>query len=497
VTAPVPPPSKIGNQPIEALVRTAIPSLTDPVVDRVIASLDRAFPDGPAAPRTPPAPVSEAERAAIRQAPIDDVLRAMAASAHGAAGAARLREMLLLGGDAMRGVVLSETIDGRSRSQAALEQRLARPLGLSREELIAVATMLRDRGVAEPLRTAARWSLRGLTPAEAADFLATMGRLQYDPAIRFGFGTHRRQQERRADADAARRQVLDALDSFDGAVPQAAMLRALVAGLASTDRAAGTFLRWAAGDILTDAPGTPGQRTRAMDLVEQWRAYVASVGTGAPSADGFLRYVRMYNRGTQLPRIDEMMGIELAAQPPRPGQPPDALAMGLLPLRVPNDYRPNLPGLDSMGLRPSDGAIVIIDSKAHRASEANGGVISDVSAFFPNLATNMRAAAADLRRDIVAARQAGATIRPDIDAVSARLVAAARAVEVAFPNGIDLSQPGAPARMAAILRRHNIDLVVTVNMVGRPVRAVSARLAAAGVRFLHSNFLRPVREDDE
>lgn len=484
VARPRAPGEKIGGQVIEELVRAAIPHMTDADVDRVIASLDTAMPGGEAV-FAPGRPSDPAERAAIQQRAIDATLDAMRARGFPPQDIARLQEMLAIGGAQLRRVMLAETQEGQARAAVALvDERLGRPLNFDRDTLLRVAASLRDRGVAEPLRTAARWSLGGMRPHEIVEFLGVLGRLEYDPSIQFGFGTHRRQAGRSDEVAVARARVDAALDGAKG-VRRLATLRDIIANADPANRRHLGLLEWASGAVAGRGPNARA-RVADMDLVQQWHAYLAYAAARGrrPSLDGFASYVGVYNKVTQRPRIDEILGIELASQPVRPGQPQDALAMGLVPLRVPNDFQPNIPGIDSMGLRPSDGFIVIIDSKAHVATSRNGGLVSEVSAFFPNLIDNMRAAAGDLRRDIRAARAAGATVDPAIDAVTGRMHRCARELESAFPAGIDLSQPGAAAEVRRILLKHRIELVVTANLVANPVSGVAQPLRDAGVRFL-------------
>jgi hypothetical protein len=478
------PGEKIGGQVIEELVRAAIPNMTDADVDRVIASLDTALPSAEAV-FAPGRPSDPGDRAAIQQRAIDATVDAMRARGFPPQDIARLQEMLAVGGPWVRRVMLAETQEGQAHAAAALvEERLGGPLNFDRDTLLRVAASLRDRGVADPLRTAARWSLRGMQPHEIVEFLGVLGRLEYDPSLQFGFGTHRRQAGRTDAAEVARVRAIEALRGARG-VQRGALLRDILARADPRHRRQANLLDWAGG-AAAGRGDTARARTLDRDLVQQWHAYLAHAAARGrrPTLEGFAAYIGVYNKVTQRPRIDEILGIELASQPVRPGQPSDALAMGLIPLRVPNDYQPNIRGIDSLGLRPSDGFIVIIDSKAHTATAKNGGLVSEVGAFFPNLVENMRSAAADLRRDIRAARAAGATVDPAIDAVTTRMYRCARDLERAFPAGIDLSKPNAAAEVRRILLKHKVELVITANLVANPVTGVSQPLRDAGVRFL-------------
>ena len=137
-------------------------------------------------------------------------VREMIETRMGPAAARRLDELLLVGGDDMRRMLLAETLDDRLRARARLAERLAEPLGrrLSQAEAETLAEVLAARArpeapEAELRREAeerlARWSAHGMGADEVEAMLAADARLYDDPSAqldgetrRYGYGRLRR-----------------------------------------------------------------------------------------------------------------------------------------------------------------------------------------------------------------------------------------------------------------------------------------------------------------
>ena len=84
---------------------------------------------------------------------------------------------------------------------------------------------------------------------------------------------------------------------------------------------------------------------------------------------------------------------------------------------------------------------------------------------------------------------------PQAIVVPIRMERCAAELAKAFPNGIDLSKRGAAGRVARILRKHKIELVVTANLVRNPVTGVGPRLAVDRPRNALLREQRPAHGD--
>ncbi|SFI42805.1 hypothetical protein [Albimonas pacifica] len=480
-------------------------------VDRAFAEIDWSVDERPRAP--PPAePAAQTpEMRAAGDAAVARV-REMIEARMGPAAARRLDELLLVGGDDMRRMLLAETHDGRLRARERLAERLAEPLGrrLSQTEAEALAEVLvararddrPDAPEAELRREAAerlaRWSEHGMGADEVEAMLAADARLYDDPSAqldgatkRYGYGRLRRDEMAEAEAPvlaAARERLDDPAVQVEG---REELARAL-------DHPDGEALRRFA--YATMPPDAAGE----WDLLAQWRAYrdhVAAHNRGLEAgatpreitAEGFLGYMRGHQRRTQLPRVSEVESAFQTFGVPIDGDvhPVDAPFAVLKwaqepdPDRGPHATRnePNAPGSDLLGVNRETGEILYVDDKAWsvRGGETE---IDEVPALTRTLAQNMEDDADALDLQLQALRDADVEVDPVVADVPRRLREAAAAVRDQFsPESFDLERHG--PRLARLMAFYDIRLAVTNARPTEPRRSdVTAKLKKAGVSFL-------------
>ena len=480
-------------------------------VDRAFAEIDwtadaRPAPAEPGAEPPAQAPAPAAGEAAIAR------VREMIETRMGPAAARRLDELLLVGGDQMRRMLLSETHDGRLLARERLADRLAEPLGarLSHDQVEALREVLVARGRddrpeapdADIRREAearlARWAAHGLGAEEAEAMLAADARLYDDPSAqldgrtqRYGYGRHRRDEMAAAEAPvlaAARDRLADPALEVEG---KAELLRALDHPEAEQLR------RFAYATMPLDPAGE-------WDLLSQWRAYrdhVAAHNRGLEAgetprgitAQGFLGYVRGHQRRTQLPRVSEVesafqtFGVPIEGDT-HPVEAPFAVlkwAQEPDPDRGPHATRnePNAPGSDLLGVNRESGQILYVDDKAWSVRRGRTE-IDEVGALTRNLAANMSEDADALDLQIRALRDAGVEVDPVIADVPRRLREAAAAVRGQFsPETFDLDRHG--PRLARLMAHFDIRLAITNARPNEQRRQdVTERLKKAGIGFL-------------
>lgn len=413
--------------------------------------MDTGPPPEPLAPQQGPAPDPDA----LRQAELDRVVGEMRAQ-RGDADADRLQRLLALGGPAAERMLLAESEGGLARARAAFEATLR---------------------------------ASGMPPADIVRALADMDDLAFRRAggATYGYGTERR-RTMRAEEEAILDQRI-AASQLPADTPRAAQLRAILADSTSDTSFIARRLH-----ASTAVDGSS-------DAVAQWRAYVAGLPRGQrPSAAGFDAYLRAYMSSTQRPRLSEVTAAHMLAKPPPPGSfivnPSQArrfadmgvellkTAIDVDPVTGASRNQPWEPGSDILGYRRSDDHVVYGDDKAWRRTDRNRGLIEDVSALTTSLADNMIADAAALQAAMGRATARGLPVDPAHAGIPQRLLDCARDIQAAFPNGYRAADGGAE-RLAAILQRHRIAMVVT-SAADRGIIGLSGPLVRAGLLFVIS-----------
>ncbi|MBO0749450.1 MAG: hypothetical protein J2O44_03330, partial [Porphyrobacter sp.] len=249
-------------------------------------------------------------------------------------------------------------------------------------------------------------------------------------------------------------------------------------------------------------------------LVERWYGYLDSVkAPGTVSAEGFENFARGHMKRVERAAFSELeAAFALGGRKPHQVFSTDPVLdsrIELVKCAIDPETglnNPTTPGTDLIGYRRADDKIVVGDDKAWAKSDDNRGLVDEVSAFFPGKEQAKKNPRAGLIQNLADDAQAikasfdkqqaqGQAVDPKHLAMPARLEAASKALEKAFPKGLVLTDRTAP-KMRKILQAHGIELIVT-SLAGRGMTGVSPRLRKAGTVFLRNPIVFPEPDDGD